>query len=334
MVYVLCNLNCFIGSVPGRPRPKRERKSRWGGEEDNDSAQTAPAVVNTETAVTEVVKIIAVPATPVPAPPAVATAPPAKTTNEQQQNDSSDKAEMTEHVEEHVAKPEVMENVVGTNGDERFESRPSEPEPKESENSRHETNYDIEESNESGFDPEMNFSPRDETLQAQSQEPDSPTNSESQTRSNYDETSQQPESLYDHDSLQQPEEESLHFEPQSRPDTDDYSARQGHDEFENEPEEFNHQSEEPPTFRHESSHVSEYSESSAVHSNEIEKSDSPHPQEEPGFEPAQDSDNQLFSDEPFVASQSSPRQADEQNDVTAVKGSSDVNDAEVEPDVE
>ena len=192
------------------------------------------------------------------------------------ENNESEEQQMSENADQEFVEPrnEVDHYSEDQDSNSRFEAEPANEEPEQ-------PNYEPEESSDSRFELEANYSPRNE--QQLSQEPASPFGSDSQqdsdSRFNCTESSRQADSPCD--------SESQHFE--SRPDTEDYSARQGQIGFENDPEEFsNHQTEEPVvTHQEEASprQIETHSEHSATFSSEQTFRDD----SEPIFEKEEDS---------------------------------------------
>ena len=164
-----------------------------------------------------------------------------------------------------------------SNGDPEHAETHEEPDSRvESEPMNEEPSYEPEESSDSRFEREASGSPRNDLDRQQpSQEPESPCDSESQqeseSRFNYNESSQhQPDSPFDNDqqnsrhetdspfdneSSQQdePTESHRHHHFESKPDTEDDSARQGQIGFENDPEELSADQPQPQTY-HDDSH--------------------------------------------------------------------------------
>jgi hypothetical protein len=182
------------GRGNGRARDsRRERKSRWGGEEDTNS-QNQPETENvgeaTEQQPQQTQEIVA---------PTIEKENQAEMELPPHQQQESE----TEHQEQHQ---EVLEPHHETNGDPEHVETCKESDPRsESEPMNDEPSYEPEESSDSRFEREASGSPRqDLDRQQPSQEPESPCDSESQqesdSRFNYNESSQhQPDSPFDND---------------------------------------------------------------------------------------------------------------------------------------
>lgn len=249
--YYILSIILVPGRGNGRARDsRRERKSRWGEEEDANS-QNQPETEKVEE--------------PTEQPPQQTHENVVPDVEKENQVESDLPSHQQQENETESPPPhqeqqkEVVEPHRDSNGEQEHTETHAEPTSHfESEPMNDEPSYEPEESTDSRFEHETSRSPgNDLDRQQPSQEPESPYDSESQqeseSRFNCNESSQhQPDSPFENDrqnsrhetdfdnESQQDEstESHRHHHFESKPDTEDDSARQGQIGFENDPEEF------------------------------------------------------------------------------------------------